>query len=143
MSKKIFTASLIIFSAFASMAQVSKTKSYKFTIDLLNVNNDKITVDLITPLITQKTITYHLPKIVPGTYSEDDYGRYVEQFTAFDKLGHSLSVTRIDTNSGLFPMLINYIEYHISSTIRMMIVLQSRQSLSLLAVIFKKTQTML
>jgi hypothetical protein len=26
----------------------------------------------------QDEITYHIPKTVPGTYSEDNYGRYIE-----------------------------------------------------------------
>src|SRR6266536_3518565 len=99
MFKKYLAAIAILLSAFTSSGQISNKNSYKFTIDLRNVNDDKIKVDLITPVITQKTIAYHLPKIVPGTYSEDDYGRYVEEFTALDKKGNKLNVVRADTNS--------------------------------------------
>jgi predicted metalloprotease with PDZ domain len=99
MFKRYSAAIVILLSALASAGQVSNKQSYKFTIDLRNVNDDKIKVDLITPVITQKTIAYHLPKIVPGTYSEDDYGRYVEEFTALDKKGNKLNVVRADTNS--------------------------------------------
>ncbi len=75
------------------------TGVYRFTIDLNRVTDDKVYVELITPTINQKTITYHLPKIIPGTYSEDDYGRYIEQFKAFDKKGNPLAVTKSDVNS--------------------------------------------
>lgn len=92
----------LITSGFTSFGQVNPGKTaYKFTIDLGNVTDDKIRVDLVTPVITTQTITYHLPKIVPGTYSEDDYGRYVEQFTAKDKNGKALPVTKVDVNSWL------------------------------------------
>src|SRR4029077_2273669 len=67
--------------------------------DLVNVNNDQIKVELVPPAIGNKTITYHLPKIVPGTYSEDDYGRYVVQLKAFDKKGDTLQVKRAGINS--------------------------------------------
>jgi predicted metalloprotease with PDZ domain len=84
----------------SSIAQTAtKSNSYKFSIDLVNVDDDKVKVDLITPAIAKNTITYHIPRIVPGTYSEDDYGRYIEQFKAFDKRGDSLSVAKTDVNS--------------------------------------------
>jgi predicted metalloprotease with PDZ domain len=78
---------------------VNIKSSYRFTIDLVNINDDKIKVDCITPAITKKTITYHLPRIVPGTYSSDDYGRYAENFSATDNKGNSLAVSKADVNS--------------------------------------------
>ena len=97
---KYLAVMVIVACTFTSFGQVANKKnSYKFTIDLVNVNDDKIKVDLITPPVTKKTITYHLPKIVPGTYSEDDYGRYVEQFSAMDRSGNKLTVTKGDVNS--------------------------------------------
>lgn len=97
---RYLTVVVMLLSTFTSFGQVARKKNlYKFTIDLVNVNDDKIKVELLTPAITKKTITYHLPKIVPGTYSEDDYGRYVEQFSALDKSGKKLPVTKPDVNS--------------------------------------------
>jgi len=90
----------ILFFTVVSRAQKTNDfKGYRFTIDLVNVSNDQIKVELVPPAIENKTITYHLPKIVPGTYSEDDYGRYVVQFKAFDKKGDTLQVKRADINS--------------------------------------------
>jgi len=90
---------LILLTLFSNAQNDKGFKGYRFTIDLVNVSNDQIRVDLLPPPILKKTITYHLPKIVPGTYSEDDYGRYIEQFKALDKKGDSLSVERVDVNS--------------------------------------------
>jgi predicted metalloprotease with PDZ domain len=92
-------SSFIVFTIFP-IAQATATASlYKFSIDLVNVQEDKVKVDLITPAIKTNTITYHIPKIVPGTYSDDDYGRYIEQFKAYDKKGDTLTVTKSDVNS--------------------------------------------
>jgi predicted metalloprotease with PDZ domain len=89
----------VVFS-FDSLAKTTNpSSSYKFTIDLDNVTDDKVKVELITPAIKKTTITYHIPKIVPGTYSEDDYGRYIEQFSAFDKKGNPLPTEKSDVNS--------------------------------------------
>lgn len=100
MPRKYCLAGIFILSILVLHAQKKNdSKGYRFTIDLLHVDNDKIKVELITPLILKKSIVYHLPKIVPGTYSEDDYGRYVEQFKAFDKKGNALPVMKTDDNS--------------------------------------------
>jgi hypothetical protein len=38
-------------------------------------------------------------KTVPGTYSEDNYGRYIEDLKAYDAKGTLLTVKKIDINS--------------------------------------------
>jgi predicted metalloprotease with PDZ domain len=63
------------------------------------VDDDKVKVELLAPVIRKNVITYHIPKIVPGNYSEDDHGRYIEQFNAFDKKGNALNVVKSDVNS--------------------------------------------
>src|SRR5258706_2142902 len=94
----LFTAT-VIFTCSSFAQTTAKPGAYKFLIDLVNVQDDKVRVELTTPAITTNVITYHIPKIVPGTYSEDDFGRYIEGFKAFDKKGDSLSVTKSDVNS--------------------------------------------
>ena len=90
---------IIIFSFSVNAKKRNASNAYKFTIDLTNVTDDKIKVELLTPKIKSSTIIYHLPKIVPGTYSEDDYGRYIEDFKAFDKKGRTLTIEKTDVNS--------------------------------------------
>jgi predicted metalloprotease with PDZ domain len=92
------TAIACIF-CFTSFAKTNEGKVYKFTVDLVNVADDKVKVKLFTPAISAATVTYHIPKIVPGTYSEDDYGRYIEQFKAYDKKEDTLQVLKSDVNS--------------------------------------------
>ncbi len=95
----LVTLGILFFTVVSQAQKTNDFKGYRFTIDLVNVNNDQIKVELVPPAIGNKTITYHLPKIVPGTYSEDDYGRYVVQLKAFDKKGDTLQVKRADINS--------------------------------------------
>ena len=97
--RHLLTVLAIIAVSFSFAQKTKPANSYKFTIDLVNVSDDKVKVELLTPAITASTITYHLPKIVPGTYSEDDFGRYIEQFKAVDKKGNDLTVTKADVNS--------------------------------------------
>jgi predicted metalloprotease with PDZ domain len=99
---KRYSISILVFLliSISSSAQKEKpTNAYQFTIDLVNVQDDKVKVELLVPPIKKSQITYQLPKIIPGTYSEDDFGRYVEQFKALDKKGNELPFSKLDTNS--------------------------------------------
>ena len=95
---KFLTSIILMIAGATAFSQIS-ADHYRFSIDLVNVNDDKIKVELVPPAIASKTITYHIPKIVPGTYSEDDYGRFIENFTATDKTGKKLEVVKSDVNS--------------------------------------------
>ncbi|MEO1438317.1 MAG: hypothetical protein AAFV80_22435 [Bacteroidota bacterium] len=56
-------------------------------------------VELTPPAGKFKELTFHLPKIVPGTYSIYDFGRFVTSFTAYDKKGKALPVETPDDNT--------------------------------------------
>lgn len=77
----------------------SKSDEVQVTLDLQNVKDDKVAVTVITPKFTTEQATYHLPKIVPGTYSEDDYGRFIDDLKAYDAKGNLLTVTKGDVNT--------------------------------------------
>jgi len=69
------------------------------SIDLNNVTNDKVEVAIVTPRFKTNQVTYSIPKIIPGTYSIDDYGKYIENFKAFNAKGAELTVVKSDDNS--------------------------------------------
>lgn len=71
----------------------------KVTINLKEIKDDKVAVFISTPTITSDEVVYHIPKIIPGTYSDDNYGKLIEDFKAFDSKGNSLIVTKTDDNS--------------------------------------------
>ncbi|MEO8255276.1 MAG: peptidase M61, partial [Flavobacterium sp.] len=69
------------------------------TINLNEVKNDQVLVTVNAPNIKTNEISFHIPKMVPGTYSVDNYGKYIEDVKAFDKKGNALVVTKTDENS--------------------------------------------
>jgi predicted metalloprotease with PDZ domain len=73
--------------------------AYHYSIDLTKLSDKRLTVELIPPQLTENNIIFSLPKIVPGTYSIYDFGRFVEDLKAYDASGNELAVTHIDTNS--------------------------------------------
>lgn len=87
----------LLFTCSFSYAQQNST--YQFSVDLTKVHNDLLTVELITPLISQDSIIYSLPAIVPGTYKVYNFGRFTSNFKATDKDGKELTVERIPPNA--------------------------------------------
>ncbi|NNL01979.1 MAG: peptidase M61 [Eudoraea sp.] len=68
------------------------------TIDLVNVDNDRVSVTIDPGSFSKQDISFFIPKTVPGTYSEDNYGKYIEDLKAYDYQGNELSVTSIGIN---------------------------------------------
>ena len=86
--KKIGLLIVLLLSVQLVFAQ-DKADTYQFKVNLTQVSNDKVMVELIVPetLRNEKTVKYHLPKIVPGTYSIYNFGRFATEFTAYGKNG--------------------------------------------------------
>jgi len=80
---------------------VSAQNQYSYKVDLRQVNDDKLQVELTTPTIprSQKVIKFQIPKLVPGTYSIYDFGRFVSDFKAYNKKGKRLKVAHPDPNT--------------------------------------------
>jgi predicted metalloprotease with PDZ domain len=98
--KKILLA-LWLCPAFIGMGiaqQTAQSGTYQYTLDLKNVRNDRISVELICPVIDRNELNFNFPKTVPGTYSIDDYGRYIHNLIAEDAAGNALTVNRLDSN---------------------------------------------
>jgi predicted metalloprotease with PDZ domain len=98
MKKIILTLALAI-SASNFNAQAQSKNEVKVDIDLNVVKEDKVMVTVTPPKINADEVAYHIPKIVPGTYSEDDYGKYVDNLKAYDAKGNALVVAKMDDNS--------------------------------------------
>jgi len=81
-----------------NMASATEGK-YIYKIDLTKVVDDKLYIELTVPNIEGAVLTFHLPKMIPGTYSIEDYGRFVSEFKALDKKGRELPVEKIDANT--------------------------------------------
>jgi predicted metalloprotease with PDZ domain len=98
--KKIFFA--MAFACLWNSMAIAGTNAQgelRVTIDLNDVKDDKVLVSMTVPEITSDKVSFHLPAIIPGTYSEDDYGKFLEDVKAFDKSGNSLPVKKDGDNS--------------------------------------------
>jgi len=68
-------------------------------LDLTAVVDDKIPVTINPGRFTAETVTYRLPRVVQGTYSVSDFGKYIDDMKALDYDGNELAVTKIDANT--------------------------------------------
>lgn len=99
MKKFLCAAGLTIALAAYTPAFAQGTNAIKVGINLKDVKDDKVMVTVTPPKVSAETTTYFIPKIIPGTYSDDNYGSFVEDFKAYDAKGKELAVTKPDANS--------------------------------------------
>lgn len=92
--KHILFALILTFFGVSAFAQ----KGYQYKLDLTRVVDDRVYVEVSTPKVSADSITFYLPKIIPGTYAIADYGRYVSDLKAFDKSGKELATHKTDVN---------------------------------------------
>lgn len=83
----------------ATFQAQTKLPEVKVTMDLVNLQQDQVTVSIFPPKMNADEIIFYIPKIVPGTYSISDFGTFIENVKAFDSKGKELSVAKIDENS--------------------------------------------
>jgi len=88
------------------------------SIDLTKVIDDKAPVTINPGRFTVETVTYHLPRVVQGTYSVSDFGKYIDDFKAFNYEGNELSVNKVNTNTWTISNATNldYITYNVNDT---------------------------
>ena len=102
-ANKVLIISALVLQFFASFQLISqnnqdteiKTSVY---VDLTNASgNHSMKIEVEPPIIKSETIRYYMPKIVPGTYSINNYGRFISDLKAYDAEGNELKVNREDT----------------------------------------------
>ncbi len=86
--------SILVFISFFSYSQTK----YLYSVDLTKAADDMLSVELMAPKIESKSISFFMPKLVPGTYRYSDYGKFVHNLKAFDGKGKELSVTHPNDN---------------------------------------------
>lgn len=109
---------LITITLFAPIAMFAQNK-YQYHVDITKTINDDLKVELITPKINKPEIIFYMPKIVPGTYTNSDFGKFVHNIKAFDRAGKALPVTALaDSNSWKIKKanLLYKLEYMVEDT---------------------------
>lgn len=95
--KRIWLVGIAMLQALSGIGQ----EKYEVNIDLRNVVDDQVKVTINVPAVDLDSIEYHMPKIVPGTYSISDFGRFLHGFKALDDKGKKLEVSQITVNRRL------------------------------------------
>jgi predicted metalloprotease with PDZ domain len=99
MKKLILLLSVVFIATGIGATDPPQSSNYQYRVDLVNIVDDKVQVELVVPRQTKNEAIFHMPKIIPGTYTISDFGRFISDFNAFDKQGNALPVERQNTNS--------------------------------------------
>lgn len=99
----IATATLLFSCKTQNVPQTEIEQPVVAKINLVDVQDDKVWVTIDPDRFTTDTTTFNIPKTVPGTYSEDNYGKFTEGFKAIDYKGNELNFIKVDVNSYTIP----------------------------------------
>jgi predicted metalloprotease with PDZ domain len=113
--KRLF---LFLFLLYGGRMAAQMPNPMRFSVDLTKITNDRLKVELIPPAFSETNMIYSFPKMVPGTYKVYDFGRFVEDFRAFDKDGKELVVEHPAVCDWLIPQSnkVARIEYWVNDT---------------------------
>ncbi|HQQ93595.1 MAG TPA: peptidase M61 [Bacteroidia bacterium] len=73
--------------------------AYHYSVNLNRVNNDKVSVVLIPPDLSENEVLFRFPSMVPGTYEVYDFGRFISNFKVSGKNGSKVEVSKLDVNT--------------------------------------------
>ncbi len=90
---------LILVVAFVVSNFLMADDNYRYSINLTKVVNDKVSIQLTPPTITQNEIEFSFPAMVPGTYEVYNFGRFISNFKVTGKNGAVIKVTKSDINT--------------------------------------------
>ncbi|MFM1877872.1 MAG: hypothetical protein RLZZ241_738 [Bacteroidota bacterium] len=99
LSYKLLLLGLLHGGLVAQLTPIDNETTINVTLDLIDVSEDRVKVTIAPVGIPKGAYRFFIPKTVPGTYSEDNYGVYIEDLKAFGELGESLEVHRENVNS--------------------------------------------
>lgn len=91
--------SFFFISTLFTLNQAFADGDYHYSVDLTAVKNDKLTIKLTPPDITDNETIFMFPAMVPGTYDVYDFGRFVSNFKVEGKDGQTIKVEVLDKNS--------------------------------------------
>ncbi|PWI29631.1 peptidase M61 [Flavobacteriaceae bacterium LYZ1037] len=117
----IFSISFLLVACGSSTktsADLAVSTPIETSIDLTKVTNDQVPVVINPGRFTVETVTYRLPKVVQGTYSVSDFGKYVDDFKAYNYEGIEIAANKVDTNTWTVSGATNldYITYNVNDT---------------------------
>lgn len=94
MQNRILILTFVLFY-FTALGQ---SEQYNITVDFTNVKDDKVKVEIEVPKMENKKHEYVIPAVIPGSYSQKDFGRFVSDFEALDGEGNAIDFKRKGPN---------------------------------------------
>jgi predicted metalloprotease with PDZ domain len=93
-------------------------QEYYYTIDLVNVKKDMVKVTLTPPKMSKEEVMFIMPEVVPGTYSTENFGRFLSRFSAYDINGKKLKVKQKEINRFYIKgaSALAKVEYYVNDT---------------------------
>ena len=93
-------------------------QAYVAHLDLRRVVDDRLKVKIDLPSVIDETIEFQLPRVVPGTYSVYDFGRFVSNFQAWDSTGTVLPSKSLIENRWQikYAQSLAYVTYEVDDT---------------------------
>ncbi|WP_224489166.1 M61 family metallopeptidase [Robertkochia flava] len=83
---------LLVLSCTPKFNDMADDLPVKAHVDLVHTNEDRVKVEIDPGRFAMDTVVFLIPKTVPGTYSIDNYGQYIEDLRALDYSGRELEV---------------------------------------------------
>ena len=115
-TRALIATALILLLVPAGFA--GEERIYEYEIDLQNIVKDRYQVTLNCQDFAQDTLVFHFPWIIPGTYSEANYGKFIHSLRVRDRSGAEIKVQRDGKNTYIIPGAsdISSISYWVSAT---------------------------
>jgi predicted metalloprotease with PDZ domain len=108
----LFTTLLLVgCSGLRTIQEVPQTDILA-SIDLRNLVDDKAHVEIDPIPISTDVVRFYLPLVVPGTYENSNFGRFITDFKALDKNGVELPVSHPETNTWVISNAKNLDKLH-------------------------------
>lgn len=128
--KRLFALSLIVAMTFAACSPKTgdmlgsapeasfDQKPIETSINLTNVNEDRLLIQMDPGMFAQDTVLFRLPRVVQGTYEISNFGSFTEDLKAYSYNGKLIPVTKTDTNSWAIPNAtqLDRLEYYVHDT---------------------------
>jgi len=109
---------LTILLSFSILRGEGTAFRYEYHVNLSDIQKNRYRVQLHCESFAQDTLVYHFPWIIPGTYQEANYGKYIHDLRAYDMSGSHLPVRKQGKNTFIITPAnqIGKIEYWVSAT---------------------------
>ena len=113
-----FVQAILIIALMSSASGIDSPGRYDYKIDLQNVKHNRFQVELICSSFASDTLVYYFPWIIPGTYAEANYGKYIHKLVAVDQEGETIRVKKKGKNTFIITPAnkIQSIKYWVSAT---------------------------